>query len=109
MTWVYLFAAGLCEVAWAVGLKYSSGLTRLAPSIWTIALMIASFLLLARAMREIPMGTAYAIWTGVGAMGTAIYGMALFGEQRHPGRIACLVLIVLGIAGLRWFSTAPPA
>jgi|ERR1041385_441988 quaternary ammonium compound-resistance protein SugE len=109
MTWVYLFAAGLCEVAWAMGLKFSEGFTRFAWSAWTIVLLIASFLLLARAVRDLPVGTAYPIWTGIGALGTAALGMLFLKEPPHLGRIACIVLIVIGIAGLRWFSPAPPA
>lgn len=101
MAWTLLFAAGLFEIAWAVGLKYTEGFSRLWPSLATLAAMGLSFLLLARALREIPLGTAYAVWTGIGAAGTAIVGMALFGESRGALRLACLALVVAGIAGLR--------
>ena len=97
--------AGLLECGWAIGMKYSDGFTRLWPSLWTAAAMIVSFVLLAAAMRQLPVGTAYAVWTGIGAVGTAILGMLLFGEAATPARIVSLLLIVLGIAGLRVFST----
>jgi quaternary ammonium compound-resistance protein SugE len=101
MAWVYLMLAGLLEVAWAVGLKYTQGFTKLWPSVWTIATMAASMYLLAVAARTLPIGTAYAIWTGIGAVGTAILGMHLFNEPREPLRLVCIVLIVAGIVGLR--------
>ena len=94
MAWIWLVAAGLLEVVWAVALKYSNGLTRFWPA-------GASFFLLALAMKRLPLGTAYVVWTGIGAVGTAILGMALFGEPASPGRIACIGLIVAGIVGLK--------
>ncbi len=104
MGWVYLCAAGLFECGWAIGLKYSDGFTKLWPSVYTITAMIVSFLLLALAMRTIPVGTAYAIWTGIGAVGVALLGMVLFGESKDIGRLLSIVLIVAGIVGLKLFS-----
>lgn len=101
MAWVYLFVAGLFEIAWALGLKYSHGLTRLWPSVLTLALMGASFLLLSIAMRQLPLGTAYAVWTGIGAVGTTILGMILLGESASVARLLCITLIVSGIVGLK--------
>ncbi len=104
MGWVYLFVAGLFECGWAIGLKYSDGFTKLWPSVYTITAMSVSLLLLALAMRTIPVGTAYAIWTGIGAVGVAILGMVLFGESKGIGRLLSIVLIVAGIVGLKLFS-----
>jgi quaternary ammonium compound-resistance protein SugE len=104
--WVILVLAGLFEVAWAVMLKHSAGFTRLWPSIATLALLSISFVLLAMAMRELPAGTAYAVWTGIGAVGVAIVGMVMLGEPASWRRIACIGLIVLGIVGLK--LTTPP-
>ncbi len=104
MGWVYLFVAGLLECGWAIGLKYSDGFTKLWPSVLTITAMIVSFLLLALAMRTIPVGTAYAIWTGIGAVGVALLGMVLFGESKDIGRLLSIVLIIAGIVGLKLFS-----
>jgi quaternary ammonium compound-resistance protein SugE len=104
MAWIELFIAGLFEVAWAIGLKYAHGFTRLGPSLATIACMIASFIFLSRAVRSLPIGTAYAVWTGVGAVGTALMGVLLLDESRDPLRLACIGLVVLGIAGLRLVS-----
>ena len=101
MAWIWLTAAGLLEIVWAVGLKYTEGFTRLAPSAVTVAAMIGSVYLLALAVRAIPIGTAYAVWTGIGAVGVAVLGMALFGEPRDVLRIVSILLIVLGIAGLK--------
>ena len=101
--WVTLVVAGLLEVGWAVGLKYADGFTRPGPSILTLATMGLSMWLLARAARELPIGTAYAVWTGIGAVGTAALGMVLFGEPRTVVRLTCIVLIVAGIAGLKVF------
>ena len=101
MAWAYLVIAGLFEIGWAIGLKYTEGFTRLWPSIWTAASMGVSVFLLAKALEEIPVGTGYAVWTGIGAVGTAILGMILFGESRDVLRLMCIVLIVAGIAGLR--------
>ena len=101
MHWIYLLAAGLLEIVWAVGLKFTQGWTRLGPSLGTALAMAASFFLLARAIQAIPMGTAYAIWTGIGAAGTAALGMLFFGESATPIRLFSLLLIVAGIVGLR--------
>ncbi len=103
MPWMYLLVAGLFEIAWAVGLKYTEGFTRLLPSIGTMVAMVISFWLLAASLKTIPIGTAYAVWTGIGAVGTAILGMLLFGESTHVVRILCILMIVSGIAGLRVF------
>jgi quaternary ammonium compound-resistance protein SugE len=101
MAWVILFVAGLFECAWAVGLKYSEGFTRPVPSALTIAAMLVSFWLLSIAMKSVPVGTAYAVWTGIGAAGVAVAGMLLFNEPRDIGRIICIFLIIAGAAGLR--------
>lgn len=101
MAWIALFFAGLFEVGWAVGLKYTVGFTRLAPSVLTIAAMVGSLWLLAVALKSLPLGTAYAVWTGIGTVGTAILGIVLFGESTDGVRLACIGLIVVGILGLR--------
>jgi len=101
MSWLVLLLAGLLEVGWAVGLKYTHGFTRLWPSVWTVAAMVVSLALLGIAMRTLPLGTAYAVWTGVGAVGTVIVGIALFGESASVARLACVALIVAGIVGLK--------
>jgi quaternary ammonium compound-resistance protein SugE len=101
MAWVILIIAGLLETCWAIGLKYTAGFTKLWPSIWTIAAMIVSMWLLAQAAHKLPIGTAYAAWTGIGAVGTAILGMILFHEPRTAMRLVCLVLIIAGIIGLK--------
>ncbi|QNM95614.1 quaternary ammonium compound efflux SMR transporter SugE [Chitinimonas koreensis] len=101
MAWILLFCAGLLEVAWAVGLKYTEGFTRLWPSVGTLAAMAASLALLGLAVRSLPLGTAYAIWTGIGAVGTVALGIALFGEAATPARLGCVALIVAGIVGLK--------
>ena len=101
MAWTYLFIAGLFEIGWAIGLKYSDGLTRLWPSVWTGVAMAISVFLLSRALREIPVGSGYAVWTGIGAAGTAILGMVLFDEPRAMVRLLCILLIVVGVVGLR--------
>ena len=101
MAWAILIIAGLFEIGWAVGLKYTEGFTRLWPSIWTVAAMIVSLYLLAVAIRTLPIGTSYAVWTGVGAAGTAILGMILLGEPASIARVASIGLIVAGIVGLR--------
>lgn len=101
MAWIWLTFAGLLEVGWALGLKYSDGFTRLLPSLATVALMAGSFWCLALALRAIPLGSAYAVWTGIGAVGTAILGMVLFSEPATLARIGCIGLIVAGIAGLK--------
>ena len=104
MPWVYLFVAGLFEVGWAIGLTYTKGWTRLWPSVATIALMIISMYLLALAVRTIPVGTGYAVWTGIGAVGTAALGVLLFQEPVSATRIGCIALIVAGIIGLKLSS-----
>jgi quaternary ammonium compound-resistance protein SugE len=101
MAWVWLTLAGLLEVVWATGIKYTDGFTRLVPSVITVAAMIASIYLLGLAVRSIPIGTGYAVWTGIGAVGVAILGMVLFGEPRQLLRIGSILLIVAGIAGLK--------
>jgi len=104
MAWVLLFVAGLLEVGWAIGLKYTEGFTRLWPSVFTLAAMVLSVVLLGVAMRSLPVGTSYAVWVGVGAVGTAILGMVLFGEPASLGRLVSLGLIVAGIVGLKLAS-----
>jgi quaternary ammonium compound-resistance protein SugE len=106
MAWVYLIFAGVCEIGWAIGLKYTDGFKRLWPSVWTVSIMLLSFWLLAQAMRTLPVGTAYAIWTGIGAVGTAILGIVLFHESRDVMRVLCIGVIVAGIVGLKFFSPA---
>jgi len=101
MSWFILLIAGLLEVVWAIGLKYTHGFTRLMPSLITIAAMIVSMALLSWAMRTLPVGTAYAVWTGIGAVGAAIVGILLLGESANLARIASLALIVAGIIGLK--------
>jgi quaternary ammonium compound-resistance protein SugE len=101
MAWLLLFIAGLLEIGWAVGLKYTEGFTRLVPSVLTLLCMIASIAMLGLALKTLPMGTAYAIWTGIGAVGTAILGIMLFGDPAGVVRIACIGLIVAGIIGLK--------
>jgi len=104
MPWVLLFIAGLLEVGWAIGLKYTEGFTRLWPSLGTAAAMTLSVVLLGLAMRTLPVGTAYAVWTGIGAVGTVILGIVLFAEPATAARLACVGLIVAGIAGLKLTS-----
>lgn len=101
MKWLILVAAGLLEIGWAVGLKYTQGFTRFWPSAATVAAMAASLVLLGLAMRQLPLGTAYAIWVGIGAVGTALLGAWLFGEPVNAPKLASLALIVAGIAGLK--------
>jgi quaternary ammonium compound-resistance protein SugE len=104
MAWTLLVVAGLFEVGWAIGLKYTAGFTKLWPSLWTVAAMIVSIYLLALAVKSIPVGTGYAVWTGVGAVGTAILGIILLGEPATWPRLACIGLIIAGIAGLKIVS-----
>ena len=104
MSWVILFVAGLFEVGWAIGLKYTEGFSRFWPSVGTAAAMVASVVLLGIAMRDLPVGTAYAVWTGVGAVGTAILGIVLFGDSASAARLACLGMIAAGIVGLKVVS-----
>jgi quaternary ammonium compound-resistance protein SugE len=101
MAWIALFVAGLLEVGWAIGLKYTDGFTKPWASTWTIAAMIASVFLLAWAMKTLPVGTSYAVWTGIGAVGTVILGIVLFGEAATLARLFCVGLIVAGIVGLK--------
>lgn len=104
MAWFHLFIAGLFEIFWAISLKYTEGFSKPWPSIATACGMIASFYFLAQALKTIPVGTGYAIWTGIGAAGTAILGIILFSESAAASRLACLALIVAGIVGLKWTS-----
>ncbi|RLP27623.1 quaternary ammonium compound efflux SMR transporter SugE [Mesorhizobium sp. YM1C-6-2] len=104
MSWVYLFVAGLFEVGWAIGLKYTDGFTRLVPTVLTAASMVISLFLLGIALKTLPVGTAYAVWTGIGAVGTAILGVYLLGEPATVGRLVCIGLIVSGIVGLKLVS-----
>jgi len=104
MNWVLLVIAGLLEVGWAIGLKYTHGFTRLWPSVWTAVAIVVSMVLLGVAMRSLPAGTAYAVWTGIGTVGTVILGIALLGEPATPARVACIVLILVGIVGLKVLS-----
>jgi quaternary ammonium compound-resistance protein SugE len=104
MAWLYLFVAGLFEVGWAIGLKYTEGFSRLLPSVLTVASMALSMLLLGLALRDLPVGTAYAIWTGIGAVGTAALGIYLFSGPATALRLTCIGLIVAGIVGLKFAS-----
>ena len=101
MAWLLLLIAGLLEVGWAVGLKYTEGFSRLVPSVLTLVSMAASVGMLGLALKTLPIGTAYAVWTGIGAVGTAILGIALFGDPAGVARLACIGLIVAGIVGLK--------
>lgn len=104
MAWLVLLLAGLCEIGWAVGLKLSDGFTRLGASVVTVLAMAVSIVLLGLAMRELPLGTAYAAWTGIGAVGTVLLGILLFDESASAGRLFCVSLIVAGIVGLKWLT-----
>jgi quaternary ammonium compound-resistance protein SugE len=104
MNWVILVVAGLCETAWAIGLKYSAGFTRLWPTLGTVVAMLISVVLLGVAMKTLPVGTAYAVWVGIGAIGTAILGIYLFGESASIARLCSLALILAGIIGLKLSS-----
>ncbi len=104
MAWIILGIAGLFEIGWAVGLKYTHGFTRLVPSLLTVASMVLSLGLLGLALRTLPLGTAYAVWTGIGSLGTALLGIWLFGESASPLRLACIGLIVAGLIGLKLVS-----
>ena len=101
MAWFVLVVAGILEIGWAVGLKYTDGFTRLWPTVATLSAMIASMALLGLAVRELPVGTAYAVWTGIGTVGTVLLGMFLFGESADPMRLAFIAMIVIGIVGLK--------
>ena len=104
MAWIILVLAGLLEIGWAIGLKYSAGFTRLLPSVLTAVSMLGSVVMLGLALRTLPLGTAYAIWTGIGTVGTAIFGIMVLGEPASTARIACIALIVSGILGLKLLS-----
>jgi quaternary ammonium compound-resistance protein SugE len=104
VAWLLLVMAGVLEIVWALGLKYSDGFTRPLPSVVVLVAAAASFWLLALAMRVLPAGTAYAVWVGIGAAGTALFGMALLGEPAGAARLACIVLIVAGVLGLKLLS-----
>ena len=106
MAWIVLFIAGLLETGWAIGLKYTEGFTRFWPSVGTAISMVLSVVLLGWAMRSLPVGTAYAVWTGIGAVGTVVLGIMLFGEPANAARLACVALIVAGIVGLKFTSAA---
>ncbi|MDX2090434.1 MAG: quaternary ammonium compound efflux SMR transporter SugE [Kofleriaceae bacterium] len=106
MSWILVLVSGLLEVAWALGLKASHGFTRLGASVFTLVTMLASFTLLSIAVRNLPLGTAYAVWVGIGAVGTALVGMTCYGEPATVARLACLVLVVGGIVGLKLTSPA---
>lgn len=104
MSWVYLFIAGVLEIVWAIGLKYTEGFTKLVPSVITLVAMAGSVWFLALALRTIPVGTGYAVWTGIGAVGTAILGIVLFAEPATAARLLCIGLILAGILGLKLAS-----
>ena len=104
MAWIILFFAGLSEIGWAVGLKYTEGFSRLVPSVLTVGAMVVSMILLGIALKTLPVGTGYAVWTGIGTVGTAILGIYLFGESASAVRLACIALIVAGIVGLKLVS-----
>jgi quaternary ammonium compound-resistance protein SugE len=106
MAWLYLVIAGLMEVAWAVGLKYTDGFTRFWPTVGTVTAMIVSLAFLGLALKTLPVGTAYAVWTGIGAVGVAVLGIVLFGESAAAARLACIALIVAGIVGLKLVTPA---
>ncbi len=106
MAWVYLLIAGILEIGWAIGLKYTEGFTKLWPSVATIACMVVSLGFLALALKTIPVGTGYAVWTGIGAAGTVLVGMLFLGEAKEFARLACVTLIVMGVVGLKVFSGA---
>ena len=106
MAWVYLILAGLLEIGWAIGLKYTAGFSKLWPSLATAVCMIVSFALLSLALKQIPVGTGYAVWTGIGAAGTALMGMVILGEPREWPRLICVALIIAGVVGLKYFSKA---
>lgn len=101
MPWIYLALAGLFEIGWAIGLKYTEGFSRLWPTVGTVAAMVASLILLALAVKTLPIGTAYAVWTGIGAVGAVILGIVLFGDPATPARLLCVTLILAGIIGLK--------
>jgi quaternary ammonium compound-resistance protein SugE len=106
MSWLILIFAGLFEIGWAIGMKYTKGFSQLWPTVGTVAAMIASVVLLGVAVKDLPVGTAYAVWTGIGAVGTAILGILLFGEPASAARLACLAMIACGIVGLKVVSAS---
>jgi quaternary ammonium compound-resistance protein SugE len=101
MAWIYLFVAGVFEIGWAIGLKYTDGFTRILPSLFTLVSMVISVVLLGLALKALPVGTGYAVWTGIGTIGTALLGIVLFGEPATAMRLVCIGLIVAGILGLK--------
>jgi quaternary ammonium compound-resistance protein SugE len=103
MAWIFLLIASALEIAWAVGLKSTQGFTRLWPSVYVFVVGVASVVTLSQATKSLPIGTAYAVWTGLGAVGTALFGMIFFHESRDALRLACIVLIIAGVVGLRYF------
>jgi quaternary ammonium compound-resistance protein SugE len=104
LAWIVLCVAGLCEIGWAIGLKYTEGFTRIGPSVATAIAIVVSMVLLATSMRTLPVGTAYAVWTGIGAVGTAALGIVLFGEPAGVARLGCIGLIVAGVVGLKFVT-----
>jgi quaternary ammonium compound-resistance protein SugE len=104
MAWIFLLIASALEIAWAVGLKSTQGFTRLWPSVYVFVVGVASVVTLSQATKTLPIGTAYAVWTGLGAVGTALFGMIFFQESRDALRLACIALIIAGVVGLRYFS-----
>lgn len=106
MAWIYLLIAGILEIGWAIGLKYTEGFSKLWPSVATIACMVVSLGFLALALKTIPVGTGYAVWTGIGAAGTVLVGMFFLGEAKEFTRLVCVTLIVIGVVGLKVFSGA---
>jgi len=109
MAWIVLFVAGLFEIGWAVGLKYTEGFTKLWPTVGTGVSLVLSMALLGYALKTLPLGTAYAVWTGIGAVGTAIFGIVVLKEPATAARLICLVMIVSGILGLKLFTPTPGA
>ena len=105
MGWIYLIIAGLCEIVWAIGLKHTEGFSKLGPSVVTVVFMIISFGFLSLALKSLPVGTAYAVWTGIGAAGVAIIGVVFLGESAAIGRLVSLAFIICGVIGLKYFST----
>lgn len=104
MSWIFLFFAGLLEIGWGFSMKQSHGFTKLVPSLATLVLMVGSIGLLSLALKQLPLSTAYAVWTGIGAVGTAIVGIAVLGESRDPIKLVCIGLIAVGIIGLKFFA-----
>jgi len=104
MAWIYLVIAGVLEIGWAIGLKYTHGFSRLWPSVATAACMAVSFVFLSLSLKTIPIGTGYAVWTGIGAAGTALFGIIILGESRDIARVLCILLIIAGVVGLKMAS-----